>query len=45
LRDIPRRETIFLAFDFYLVRFCRTQDVFVQEPPQACRNIDDRDRF
>jgi hypothetical protein len=31
--------------NFYLMRFCRTQDVFVQESPQACRNIDGRDRF
>jgi hypothetical protein len=43
LRLMLRRETISWRSNFYLVRFCRTQDVFAQESLQACRNIDGRD--
>jgi hypothetical protein len=43
LRLILRPETISLVLNLYLVRFCRTQDVFAEESLQACRNIDGRD--
>jgi hypothetical protein len=43
LRLMLCRETISWRSNFYLVRFCRTQDVFAEEPLQACRNMDARD--